>query len=265
MAGHFDLSMNVLKDTIRILKVKFGEEHDELELVYHHLGMVTLHKGKSYSDALKYFDEALSRRKKKHGEENADVAETLHCMGDTHFKYNRHKEAMECYEKAYNIRLLVLGRHHIDLASTLNNMGVIYLEKSETKKAMECFQDALCIRKSVLGEDHEKVANTLHNMGLVHRLVCEYELAMERFMDALRIRQAKLGFKNLKVAETLYNMGIIQAKEDMVANALHWFKEALICYRNLGVDDSNLNVVNVLQWISFLEGKTENEPLPNTL
>jgi len=177
--------------------------------------------------AIEYYEQALSIRKKIYGDWNPDVATTLNNIGVAWISLGKHKKAMEYCEQALSIRKKLYDDRHPDVAVTLNNIGGVQVRLGKHKKAMEYYEQALSINKAVYGDRHPDVATTLNNIGGALHALGEYEKAIEYFKQALSITKEVYGNRHSGVATTLNNIGTVQNALGEHKRAIEYFEQSL--------------------------------------
>ena len=78
-----------------------------------------------YDDAKPLHEEALAIRKKVHGEEHPDVAQSLNNLAVLLYHQQKYNEAKTYMEQALNIRAKVLGPDHPDTKAAEGTLEVI--------------------------------------------------------------------------------------------------------------------------------------------
>jgi tetratricopeptide (TPR) repeat protein len=113
--------------------------------------------------ALKCFQDSLVMRimhtKKK---ETADIAETMHNIGNCEAKEGRFEDSLRSYEEALQIKNKVLPKEQLSIAKTEHCMGLAMLQLGNLDTALELFERSLKVRRALLENNHLDVSFSLH-------------------------------------------------------------------------------------------------------
>ena len=113
--------------------------------------------------ALKCFQDLLVMRmmhnKKK---ETADIAETMHNIGNCEAKEGRFEDSLLSYEEALQIKNKVIPNKQLSIAKTEHCMGLAMLQLGNLDTALEFFEKSLKFRQALLGNNHLDVSFSLH-------------------------------------------------------------------------------------------------------
>ena len=193
----------------------------------------------NFLQAMEYYDDALSIRKRMLGDNDLRVAETLHNKGAILCENGACDDALSCLEEALRIRILHYGENHESCADTQQWIGNVMREWGRFDEALVFFRTALQVKKSTFGVDHEEVANTLQNMAVVLDDMEKYEVSLDCYEEALRIYTLEFGRENQKVADTLQRMAIDYAITEQHELALFTFEQAIEIWEKLLINDED--------------------------
>lgn len=211
----------------------------------------------NFLQAMEYYDDALSIRKRVLGDNDLRVAETLHNKGAILCENGACEDALSCLEQALRIRILHYGENHESCADTQQWIGNVMREWGRFDQALAFFKTALQVKKSTLGVDHEEVANTLQNMAVVLDDMEKYQVSLDCYEEALRIYTLEFGRENQKVADTLQRMAINYAITKQHELALVTFERAIEIWEKLLINDEdsegNFKVVQSLIFSSVTD------------
>ena len=88
---------------------------------------------KNFDEALKYYQEALSIRKKVFSEESVDVAMTYNNMGALYYGWDKNLLALDYFKKAVDILIPIVGPDHRYVKITKGHIEQVNKEMAEGK------------------------------------------------------------------------------------------------------------------------------------
>ena len=147
-------------ETARRIYIENNESHSRDAL--RNLGTFAAIKIKEqkYSEALELMDELLTIRVEKFGENDTDVAQTLHNIGKVYLEQQKNKIAREFFERAYKIRNEKIPTHRYTV-DTIILISKTYINKGEEDEKLSWLNKALDIQKSTFGKNHPDTMLTL--------------------------------------------------------------------------------------------------------
>ena len=101
----------------------------------------------------------MMHNKKK---ETADIAETMHNIGNCEAKEGRFEDSLLSYEEALQIKNKVIPNKQLSIAKTEHCMGLAMLQLGNLDTALEFFEKSLKFRQALLGNNHLDVSFSLH-------------------------------------------------------------------------------------------------------
>ena len=208
----------------------------------------------NYKEAIDNYQIVIDNEKNRLGD-TVEVADLLQHMGDVCVLDESKELAVKCFQEALEIRT-DSDEYPLEVAALRHRLGTMLSKMNEKGNAMQNMKEALRIRYEQLGEDHELVSDTLFKMALICKDSEEYDSALELYRKALDIRVAQLGSSHIKVADTLYNVGIVQVKLNDTKNAIVSFEEAFKTNLELGVQNRDDKLDNIVEWLSFLRNES---------
>jgi tetratricopeptide (TPR) repeat protein len=152
-------------------------------LIY--LGMVH-HDMKKYTDAIKFYSQALEWYEQEPKKDSAMIARCLVGLGNTHWARGELDEALACAERALVLREhAVHPRNDFDVAACLGNMGNILHDQGDIARALMCAKRAVDIL-SACGRGDPRLSAALNNLGAMYQSCKDYGKAREYFERALK-------------------------------------------------------------------------------
>jgi tetratricopeptide (TPR) repeat protein len=185
------------------------------------------HNDARYDLALVEYRESLRIERAAYGNEDPDVAATLHHMGHVYYLQGQYERALEKYRESLRMKQAAYGNEHPEVAATSHSMGNVYSEQGHYERALEEYRVTLRIQQAAYGNEHPKVAVTLHSMGGVYHDQGHCERALVEYRESLRIAQAAYGNEHPSIAATLHNMGNVYSDQGHIERALEEYRESL--------------------------------------
>jgi tetratricopeptide (TPR) repeat protein len=217
---------------------------------------------KEWDAAIKTFRQVLRIQRKKAGKgnQNADIATTLHVIGLSYERKGDAEAALRYLQEALLMRRFVLGEDHIDVTPTLTTIGIMFSRTNKFSLGLDLLQESLRIRIAKLGNENRDVAFTMYNIALIYQKTGSLTEAISCLTEVLRIERALLGEDHKDVAITLFKLGETFKKHNDQDRALLYFKEALKVERKVMLEKDPLTVARTLQEIGnihLFQGNTE--------
>ena len=259
-----------LEKTLHNQRIRLGNNHPDVASTLIALAMLQSQAGER-DQPVKLLREALGI-KKSIGDQ-AEIARTLHRLGDFYSQQNQFDTSLTYHREALKYERSVYGSCHLEIASTLNTIGTVHAELGEFDVAISNHQHALKILKDCIGEDlsHPLVAQTLICIGAVyykernslatirantddystfieagmldviaraHEERGSYRMAIAFFEEKLQLlRNVKNGgMDQREVVEALTRLGTLSRKAGVFFEALDYYEEAANIQSALGRD-----------------------------
>jgi tetratricopeptide (TPR) repeat protein len=126
-------------------------------------------KNSANQQALKCFQDSLvMRRMYSKKKETADIAETLHNIGNCEAKEGRFEDSLRSYEEALRIKVKVHPNDQLSIAKTKHCIGLAMLQLGNLDDALKSFESSLKVRRALLGDAHLYVSFSLHRSVNCH-------------------------------------------------------------------------------------------------
>jgi tetratricopeptide (TPR) repeat protein len=171
------------------------------------------------------YQEALSLRIAVLGDDNIEVAYSLHCIAKINRMQHDIDAARENFNTALRIKRLKLPKNHPSIAETLEQLGSLYVEIGEDDEAALCLNGALNIYKAKHGEGI-KVAEVYEQLGDKYEREQSFGKALMYYHKALRVRVKVFGEDHVSVADAYYHVGRLQRDQQSDHEALSSFQAA---------------------------------------
>ncbi len=213
-----------------------------------------------YEAATPLVEGALEERRRVHGGDHAEVAESLdalaallHVKGEYAASADRAREALE-------MRRRLFGDRHPAVADSLNRLALALDYQGDYAEAEPLYREALEMRRRLFGEEHVDIGRNLFDLGGMLWDHGRLEEAENLLRQSLTMRRRLLGELHPDVAATMSDLGGVLLYRGNVAAAEPLFREALALQRRLfggehpAVEDSLNNIGVVLHEKGDLEG-----------
>ncbi|CAF1215534.1 unnamed protein product [Didymodactylos carnosus] len=193
---------------------------------YNDLGLIYSDQGE-YTQALKYYEQALGIHLKTLGPNHPSVASTYNNIGTVYSNQREYSQALKYYEQTLEIKMNALGPNHRSVATTYNNIGGVYEDQGGYSQALTYYEQTLQILLKTLGPNHPTVAKTYNNIGGVYSHQGEYSKALKNYEQTLQILLKTLGPNHPSVAKTYNNIGGVYSHQGEYYQALKYYEQTL--------------------------------------
>ena len=154
-------------------------------------------------------EEALAVRRRLHGEEHPEVADSLASLGMLRAEQGNLAVADELYTRALELRRRLHPKPHADLVESLGIFGGLRVLQGRLDEAETFNREALAMARAVHGERHEAVATCLNNLGLVLSTKAKWDEAESVITQSLELRLALFGEVHPDVAASYDSLGTL--------------------------------------------------------
>lgn len=203
--------------------------------VYRNLGLYTL--------AAPILEKSLALKRKVYGEEDLEVAASLHTLAVLYDTQGKYEDAESCFRQSLAIKEKVYGQDNPEIARSLNSIAVVYWNQGKYAEAEPLFLKSLAIKEKTLGPDDPEVGNTLTNLGILYHLQSRFEKAEPLFERALAISEKAMGEDHPDVASNLNNLGSLYEDMGKPEEAEPLYERALAIWEKaLGPEHSDVGI-----------------------
>jgi tetratricopeptide (TPR) repeat protein len=214
---------------------------------------IRLYRGE-YREARRAYGQALGYFKKLKSE--ANVAATLHQLGNVAFELADFVEAKRFYDEALEIAEKLDDQQGV--ASTLHQLGRIAQLLGDLQEARWVYMKASEIARK-LG-DEGSLAGTYHQLGMVAQQQDNLKEARQFYDESLRIEN-RLGDQS-GIASTLQQLGMVAQDQGDLAEARRLYNESLEIKKKLGDQGGIAITLHNLGLVAKMEGnRSEAESL----
>ncbi len=200
---------------------------------------------------------ALDLRRRTHGREHQEIAETLNALGEVRYDRGDFDGAQRLYDEALAMRERVHDGEHSEIADSLDNLGNVYQERGNIEAAEEAYRGALEMRRATLPPGHTDIASSLNNVATVLHDRKEFDDAEELYRESLDLTRRARGENHPEVATSLNNLAVLLHDRERYEDAEPLYREALAISRaTLGSTHPDV-VLNLSNLSSLLVDKGE--------
>mgnify|MGYP001161324597 CR=1 FL=1 len=172
---------------------------------YNRLG--NAHLDKTPEKSLWYYSEALSIRRKEHGEEHEAVAASHNNAGTACMKMKEYDQAIAHFESSMKIfQRVTSARDKRQVGASHNRLGNAYAAKDEHGEAKRHHEKALEIFLKVFGPNHPNIARSKRDLGYAMIRNKEKKLGLDLLMEAKDIYIATEGAQYIETLELIQNI-----------------------------------------------------------
>ncbi len=219
------LEVNAISEKIAL--EKFGRISSVYGACCHLRGIINYFSA-NYSEAEKWYVDAIEIREKTLGKNNRDYAGSLSNLGALYNQMGNFEKAKPLLLEVKSIRLKLVGNEHPEYAASLNNLANLYRDMGSFDEAEPYYIEANVIRKKSLGMEHPDYAQSLNNLSILYSLMGYYERAEPLFLESKIIIEKVLGKNHPDYAQSLNNLAILnmdlgkfEKSEQLYLEAMH--------------------------------------------
>lgn len=190
--GNYAESKEQLKKALSVAREHDGRMHRQHPLTADALTAFGNHyvEQQQFTQALRYFDEALAVRRKVFKPLHLDIANSLLTLGKAHERNGNYQKALPLYEEALRIREQVLGREHPDTAAIQVDLAGLHRQQGSFVQGEALVQQALLSFKKHLPDPHPRLAAAFVEQAKI-------ELLRNRYREGLAILRKAVEIENM--------------------------------------------------------------------
>jgi len=217
-----------------------SEDWEEKLLVRSAIGVLLKEKG-NYTDAHKYYVEALEIAKKNYDETDVRLAKSMGLYAELLRKQGSTIEALELHQKSLAIQLASPEKDEVSISESQTFLGCCFSAQKEYSRAADLHEQALCLRHECLAPAHPLLAESLNYVGETLRHVGKSEKALPCLIRALDIREKIYGNSHPAVAHVLGNLAAVLSDLGRLHESeIHFLRCIKICEDFFKPDHPNL-------------------------
>ena len=209
-----------------------------------------------YDQASELLERALAIRRRSHGDEHLEVAESLYELAIVRQLEGDFEAARAALSESLEIRRRLLGDEHSEVAECLNEMGLIAYNLGRFAAAEMRYREALAITE---GRPSLNTADSLHNLALLAHDRGQLEEAESLYREALTLTRRFLGPVHPDVAISLNSLAVLLHDRDDLKGAEALYREALAMRRQLFGDAHHSVATSLTNLALLLRDKGDDE------
>lgn len=159
-----------------------------------------------YSEALEYFNNALTTIKGTFGVNSDEYISNLYSLGNFYLKYDKNNLAIVNYEKVCISINRRLGGKHPYMAEVLTKIAECNLKLKNYSSALKIQKKSLSILAETVGSNHIYYSTNLKRIGDVHYILGEYNKCIKYYEEEKKIKSDVLGLYNDEHIISLLNL-----------------------------------------------------------
>jgi tetratricopeptide (TPR) repeat protein len=153
--GEKEKGLEFCREKLNDQKNRLGENHPRVACTL--MTMASICKDDDPTEALGYYEEALSILENCIPPDHQTTSNCLISMACLYSKYDMNEDALRCELKALEFKRQTLSSDHVDIAYNLRNIGISYEEMNNPSEALRYYNESLSIYKLNYGPEHENV------------------------------------------------------------------------------------------------------------
>lgn len=176
---------------------------------------------------------ALTLRKKELGDENIQVAETLHDLGALMDDQGQYEAAKSFFDEALLVYRKNLGDRNARVLEMRNALGLLNARLGDFDRAEADFGEVLVELRKARSPTDPMISDTMCYLASVLREKGKFDQSELLEREALAMRRSHDGPEHPFVAESLFNLGLLALYKDDCKSAEEYFREALTLRQKL--------------------------------
>lgn len=248
-----------LRQSILILRTKYGPEHPNLVLPINSLAGLMRHLSR-YKESCDAYQESFRIQHNNNINSTWQYAKTLNDYALLLANQRNYSEAEVYYKQCLELKESIKGPRTSSIAITLNNLAVMYRDIERYQESLASFERALAIKEDVYSDDTISISNTLSNIGILYRKIGKYADAESFLSRALKIRISTYGPDHPIVAKSQTSLGKLYYLTSRLHDAEDFFRQSLST-KVLCLGSNHASVMESLEGLAttLLEKNSSNE------
>ncbi len=247
-----------LERSVPVLEDGLGEQPEVRAALLHTAGSILGVLG-VYDAARDQLAEALSIRRRRHGDAHPDVVATLSALASAEKELGELERAEELARRAVAVVRGMPGSGSSErsaslLARALNELVSVLCYRDEFEAAEALALEALALAHQLPAGSTQRLAATWH-MARVRSVQGEYREAVRYNRETLALRRARHGEQHPAQIATLNNLGLNLRRLEELESAERAYREAVELQRdNFGEEHANAFLLNNLAGVLYARG-----------
>ena len=186
-----------------------------------------------FEAAVSSLREALSIRRRLHGDEHASIATILNSLGYFYREWGRLDEAEEAYRRALVMRRRVFSGNHVQSAWSLHNLASLLRARERFNEALALDREALSMRLDLFGEIHPLVSSSYSNIASSLLDLGRHDEGKRLYKKALDLFERAFEGDHPEVSRALNNYAYALEETGQLRRAREYYERALAMKRRL--------------------------------
>jgi tetratricopeptide (TPR) repeat protein len=213
-AGKFAAAEKLLLEALKAAAA--GVDDELLARVHYNLGLIYA-ETRDIDKSLKHLEENLRLVRKRVGDNDVLVAESIEMIGVTLDYGKRYPEAEQRFRDALARFEKIHGSEHADVARVTTNLALNLMLQKREDEAEKIFERAVAILEK-LG-NQEELAYALDGLATIRFRRDDFDGARALFRRALELHEKNHGKDHPKVATVLYNLASLEREAGKLEQA----------------------------------------------
>lgn len=224
--GDYDLSEQVLRDSLRIRRQLLGPRHGDVAASSHALAQSLIRQA-NYAEAERLLDNAIEINLRLHGPASPQVAANYQNLAELHHATGRLDAAASEASQSVGIYEQLGDAYAIELAEGKNLLGRTLRARNDLAGAHTMMREAIALVRKHRGDDYPLLAYYLQNLAVVLQAMGEPTEARTVLDEAVSLTRRVLGEDHdllggslVMLGTMLHDEGEYQAAEALLREAL---------------------------------------------
>ncbi|MHC5059041.1 MAG: tetratricopeptide repeat protein, partial [Planctomycetota bacterium] len=205
-----------------------------------------------YDAAEPHLRAALSIRKRVLGDEHADVARSLHDLGNLHLGRYEFDAAEPFFDQALAMRRKLLGEEHRDTLWSMRSRAWLLSRQVKLHEAKSLARKTLETQKRVLGPEDRDTLKSMNLLAIILDWQGQSDQAEALYRTAFERMRRVLGEDSIDTWSAASNLGELLAAAGDYAEAEPLLRQSLAMYRKLLGDEHQDVCYPLLALVSLL-------------
>ncbi|MBK6352042.1 MAG: CHAT domain-containing protein [Saprospiraceae bacterium] len=207
--GEFDIALELNRMAESIAINEFGKESVAYsDVCFNHGRILYLTNNKAlFTDALRWFMDAMNVIEKLLGKENSKYALCLSNIGKLKSEFGETKEAETLYLSALEIWRSATFFDSIEYAKCAGNLAIIFVEKQEFESAEALMVEVKNIFLKLVGENNALYGNAVFSLGNLYFVRGDYLDAEAQYLKVAEIWEKALGKNHENYSAIIIQLG----------------------------------------------------------
>ena len=182
---------------------KTSDDYQSIIYSYQQLIKIQSERTNDYERSLYYSKKILEIHQMILRDEDPELANDYHLIGDIYSKKRMFRDAFAAYNQAVHIWIRSLGDEHPKVANCYCDIANLCEQEKRYSDAVDYYQKALFIRERILLPYHLDLARTRQKIANVYILLRDYKQAIKYYHSTLNILTKSKSTKNFEIIKLM--------------------------------------------------------------